>query len=123
MFEKYTEKARRVIFWRVTGKLSGSSTSSAFASWADWEDKNLTTRFFPEPAPASMISAKRSKAAPGAIEGIHICRPALLGGKQAVLNFAHESERFSQTHRSISFGLAPGGKVSPPDPERARARL
>src|SRR5205814_9002527 len=100
MFEKYTEKARRVIFF---ARYEASQFSSSYIETEHLllrlirEDKNLTNRFFPK-ANAPIDSIRKE------IEGRTMIRakvstsvylPFSDESKRALNSVAEESERFS----------------------------
>src|SRR5438034_815391 len=103
MFEKYTEKARRVIFFaRYEASQFGSSyiETEHLLLGLIREDKNLTNRFFPK-ANASIDSIRKE------IEGRTMIRekvstsvdlPFSDESKRALNSAAEESERFSHKH-------------------------
>src|SRR5216110_1057212 len=103
MFERYTEKARRVIFFaRYEASQFGSSyiETEHLLLGLIREDKNLTNRFFPK-ANASIDSIRKE------IEGRTMIRekvstsvdlPFSDESKRALNSAAEESERFSHKH-------------------------
>src|SRR5438876_10656766 len=103
MFEKYTEKARRVIFFaRYEASQFGSSyiETERVLLGLIREDKNLTNRFFPK-ANASIDSIRkeiggrtmiREKVSPS------VDLPFSDESKSALNSAAEESERFSHKH-------------------------
>ncbi len=103
MFEKYTEKARRVIFF---ARYEASQFGSPFIETEHLllglirEDKNLTNRFFPK-ANASIQHIRKEIEGRTLIrgQGIHLGGPALFRREQAGLErAAEESERLSHKH-------------------------
>jgi ATP-dependent Clp protease ATP-binding subunit ClpA len=103
MFERYTEKARRVIFFarHEASQLGGSSIDTEHILLGLFrEDKPLMQRLFHSPADAAEAIRRKVKEAKGQVEKLPASMDMPLSpGARRVLSFAaDESDRFLSRH-------------------------